>query len=200
MRVSGGGPGPIEGGGRAGGYFTGATGVTVYEGGQWPNNDESTVLTADVGSNLIHRKRLVPDCVTYRGDRIDKNTEFVRSKDIWFRPVQMAIGADGSLLICDMYRETIEHPESLPKVLKRQLDLSSTNRGRIYRVVPTDYHYSAPKWLGNASPAELVDALDDPNQWRRMTALRLIYERRQPDTAELLRAKFASCKSPEGPA
>ena len=37
MRVSGVAPGPIEGGGRAGGYFTGATGVTVYEGGQWPN-------------------------------------------------------------------------------------------------------------------------------------------------------------------
>src|SRR3954447_20886720 len=198
LRVSGQAPGPIEGGGRAGGYFTGATGVTVYEGGQWPNNDESIVLTADVGSNLIHRKRLVPDGVTYRGDRIDKNTEFVRSKDIWFRPVQMALGADGSLLICDMYRETIEHPESLPKVLKRQLDLSSGNRGRIYRVVPTDYHYSAPKWLGKASPAELVDALDDPNQWRRMTALRLIYERQQPETAERLCDKIAKCQRPEG--
>ena len=148
-------PGPIEGGGRAGGYFTGATGVTVYEGGQWPNTGDTIVLTADVGSNLIHRKRLVPDGVTYRGDRIDKNTEFVRAKDIWFRPVQMALGADGSLLICDMYRETIEHPLSLPAVLKRQLDLSSGNRGRIYRVVPTDYHYSAPKWLGKASPAEV---------------------------------------------
>jgi putative membrane-bound dehydrogenase-like protein len=198
MRVSGVAPGPIEGGGRAGGYFTGATGVTVYEGGQWPTNGDTIVLTADVGSNLVHRKRLVPDGVTYRGDRIDKNTEFVRAKDIWFRPVQMALGADGSLLICDMYRETIEHPESLPKVLKKQLDLSSGNRGRIYRVVPTNYHYTQPKWLGKASPAELVDALDDPNQWRRMTALRLIYERQQSETAELLRAKLATCKRPEG--
>jgi putative membrane-bound dehydrogenase-like protein len=198
MRVTGVAPGPIEGGGRAGGYFTGATGVTVYEGGKWPTGGDTIVLTADVGSNLIHRKRLVPDGVTYRGDRIDKNTEFVRSKDIWFRPVQMALGADGSLLICDMYRETIEHPESLPKVLKRQLDLSSGNRGRIYRVVPTDYHYSAPKWLGNAEPAEMVDALDDPNQWRRMTALRLIYERQDPATAGLLRKKFAAAKRPEG--
>jgi putative membrane-bound dehydrogenase-like protein len=197
MRVSGVAPGPIEGGGRAGGYFTGATGVTVYEGGQWPTNGDTIVLTADVGSNLIHRKRLVPDGVTYRGDRIDKNTEFVRAKDIWFRPVQMALGADGSLLICDMYRETIEHPESLPKVLKRQLDLSSGNRGRIYRVVPTDFHYAEPKWLGKASPAELVEALDDPNQWRRMTALRLIYERQQPETAELLRTRLATCKRPE---
>lgn len=198
MRVSGVAPGPIEGGGRAGGYFTGATGVTVYEGGQWPSNEDTIVLTSDVGSNLIHRKRLVPDGVTYRGDRVDKNTEFVRAKDIWFRPVQMALGADGSLLICDMYRETIEHPLSLPAVLKKQLDLASGNRGRIYRVVPTEYRYTAPKWLGKASPAELVDALDDPNQWRRMTALRLIYERRDPATTGLLRKKFGKTKHPEG--
>ena len=197
MRVSGAAPGPIEGGGRAGGYFTGATGVTVYEGGQWPTGGDTIVLTADVGSNLIHRKRLVPDGVTYRGDRIDKNFEFIRAKDIWFRPVQMALGPDGSLLICDMYRETIEHPHSLPAVLKRQLDLSSGDRGRIYRVVPTDYHYAPPQWLGKASPAELVKALDDANQWRRMTALRLIYERQQPETAELLRAKIVGCKRPE---
>src|SRR5436305_190098 len=97
-----------------------------------------------------------------------------------------------------MYREVIEHPESLPAVIKRQLDLSSGQEmGRIYRVVPADYHYTQPKWRGKATPAELVDALDDANQWRRMTALRLIYERQQPETAELLRARFATCKRPE---
>ncbi len=197
MRVSGKAPGPIEGGGRAGGYFTGATGVTVYEGGQWPTDGDTIVLTADVGSNLIHRKRLVPDGVTYRGDRIDKNTEFVRAKDIWFRPAQMALGADGSLLICDMSRETIEHPLSLPAVLKKQLNLSSSSQGRIYRVIPTEYQYKEPKWLGMATPAELVEALDSSNQWRRMTALRLIYERQQPETAELLRKQLAVCERPE---
>ncbi len=197
MRVSGKASGPVEGGGRAGGYFTGSTGVTVYEGGQWPTDGDTIVLTADVGSNLIHRKRLVPDGVTYRGDRIDKNSEFVRAKDIWFRPVQMALGADGSLLICDMCRETIEHPASLPAGLKKQLNLATSSRGRIYRVVPTEYQYKEPKWLGKATPAELVDALDSPNQWRRMTALRLIYERQQPETAELLRKKLATCERPE---
>ena len=89
------------------------------------------------------------DGVTYRGDRIDKDTEFVRSRDIWFRPVQMAIGPDGGLYVADMYREVIEHPESLPAVLKRQLDLTQRpDQGRIYRVVPADYHYSPPKLLG----------------------------------------------------
>ncbi len=167
-------PGPIEGGGRAAGYFTGSTGATIYEGGLWPNNDDATALIADVGSNLIHRKRLSPEGVTYRGDRIDKDTEFIRSKDIWFRPVQMTIGPEGALYVMDMYREVIEHPASLPAVLKRQLDLSSgQDMGRLYRVVPDDYKYKKPQLLDKASAEELAAALDDANQWRRMTAMRL---------------------------
>ena len=107
-----------------------------------------------------------------------KDTEFVRSTDIWFRPVQMAIGPEGALYVADMYRETIEHPASLPAELKRQLDLTSGNdRGRIYRIVPNDYRQTPPKPLAGASTAELVKSLDDANIWRRMTALRLIYER-----------------------
>ena len=93
LRVSGLVPGPVEGGGRAAGYFTGSTGVTMYEGGLWPGTDE-VALISDVGSNLIHRKKISGEGVTYRGDRIDNETEFVRSKDIWFRPVQMAVGPE----------------------------------------------------------------------------------------------------------
>ena len=36
LRVAGKVPGPIEGGGRASGYFTGATGITIYRGNAWP--------------------------------------------------------------------------------------------------------------------------------------------------------------------
>ncbi len=199
LRVSGAVPGPIEGGGRAAGYFTGSTGVTIYEGGLWPNNDDATALIADVGSNLIHRKRLSPEGVTYRGDRIDKNTEFIRSKDIWFRPVQMTIGPEGGLYVMDMYREVIEHPLSLPAVIKRQLDLSSgQDMGRLYRVVPSDYKYEKPKLLDMANIEELAAALDDTNQWRRMTALRLIYEKQDPKADKVLHAQLAKTERPEG--
>jgi putative membrane-bound dehydrogenase-like protein len=199
LRVSGAAPGPVEGGGRAAGYFTGSTGVTVYEGGLWPNDDDPRVLISDVGSNLIHRKRLSPDGATYRGDRIDKDSEFIRSKDIWFRPVQMTIGPEGGLYVMDMYREVIEHPKSIPAVLKDQLDLSSgEDRGRLYRVVPADYKYVAPKSLAKASTAELAAALDDGNQWRRMTALRLIYQQQDPAAGKLLHEQLAAAKRPEG--
>jgi putative membrane-bound dehydrogenase-like protein len=198
LRLAGKAPGPIEGGGRAAGYFTSATGITVYEGGLFDTAGEHWVFVADVGSNLIHRKRLLPDGVTFRGERIDKDTEFIRSTDIWFRPVQMAIGPDGALYVADMYRETIEHPLSLPPELKSQLDLTSgNNRGRIYRVVPANYQYSKPAPLAGMTTAQLVQSLDDANLWRRMTALRLLYERLDPAAAPLLTSLFKSSNRPE---
>lgn len=198
LRLTGKAPGPIEGAGRAAGYFTSATGITAYDGGLFDTGGEPWVFVADVGSNLIHRKRLLPDGVTFRGERIDKDTEFVRSKDIWFRPVQMAIGPDGALYAADMYRETIEHPLSLPAELKSQLDLSSgNNRGRVYRVVPENYRYVKPAPLADMTTAQLVQALDDANIWRRMTALRLLYERPDPAAADLLKSLFKSSNRPE---
>ncbi|MCU0707258.1 MAG: hypothetical protein MUF23_03105 [Pirellula sp.] len=111
MRLSGASIGLLEGGGRASGYFTSATGVTIYDGDQWPESERMVAVVADVGSNLVHRKLLRPDKLAYKGERIDENTEFVRSKDTWFRPVQFAHGPDGCLYIVDMARETIEHPK-----------------------------------------------------------------------------------------
>ena len=57
--------------------------------------------------------------------RVDKQSEWVTSTDIWFRPVQFANAPDGSLYVADMYREVIEHPKSLPPVIKKHLDLTS---------------------------------------------------------------------------
>ncbi|HEX5472356.1 MAG TPA: PVC-type heme-binding CxxCH protein, partial [Lacipirellulaceae bacterium] len=144
LRVEGLVSGPKEGG-HASGYFTSASGVKVYEGGLWATDPPGMVFICEPAGNLIHRKKLVPDGVTYRGERIDKHSEFVAARDIWFRPVQLAIGPEGGLYVADMYREVIEHPESLPAALRRQLNLNSRNRGRIYRIVPADYHYKKPK-------------------------------------------------------
>jgi putative membrane-bound dehydrogenase-like protein len=177
LRVQGIVPGPIEGGGRAAGYFTGATGVTIYRGNAWPEEDRGLAIVGDVGSNLIHRKRLEPHGLELRAKRIDDKREFVASRDNWFRPVQFLNAPDGALYVIDMYREVIEHPASLPPVIKKHLDLTSgRDRGRIYRIVPADFKQPKLKKLSKATTEDLVRLLGSDNGWHRDTAARLLYE------------------------
>jgi putative membrane-bound dehydrogenase-like protein len=179
LRVAGKVPGPVEGGGRASGYFTSATGVTIYTGDAWPEKYQQTsyAIVGDVGSNIVHRKRVEPKGVSFRADRVDQQHEFVASTDIWFRPVQYGHGPDGALYLADFHREVIEHPNSLPPTIKQHLDLNSGNdRGRIYRLVSDDYEYRQRLLPGDASTLQRVAMLEHPNGWHRLTAARLLTE------------------------
>src|SRR5581483_5626050 len=107
----------------------------------------------------------------YRATRAERNTEFLASTDNWFRPVNFANTPDGTLLILDMYRETIEHPWSIPDPIKKHLDLTSGHeRGRLYELVHSGAALRRHPGLSNLSSAELVKALTDPNSWWRETA------------------------------
>ena len=171
--------GPIEGGGRASGYFTSATGITIYRGNALPEMS-GFAFVGDVGSNIVHRKKLTELGVSMVGERIDKESEFIASSDIWFRPVQFANAPDGTLYIADLYREVIEHPKSLPEEIKQHLDLTSgRDRGRVYRVVPTNFKRPPKPQLGKSTVAELIATLEHPNGWHRDTASRLLVERLQ---------------------
>ncbi|CAA9398840.1 MAG: electron transport proteins [uncultured Phycisphaerae bacterium] len=183
MRASGEVKGIVEGGGRPAGYFTGATGVTIYRGDAFPAEYRGQAFIGDVGSNLVHRKVLKPtDGVLLRAERVDEDKEFLASEDIWFRPAQFASAPDGTLYVLDVCREVIEHPASIPESVKQHLDMTNgRDRGRIYRVVrdggwPTR---KAPK-LSTATTAELIEALQHDNGWHRDTASRLLYQRQDP--------------------
>ena len=85
-------PGPVEGGGRAAGYFTGATGTCVVgETSAFGSSGYDTALVCDVGSNLVHRKKLVDHGLFWEANRIDSASELVRSSDTWF-PARSAGG------------------------------------------------------------------------------------------------------------
>jgi len=177
LRVTNQSPGLVEGGGRSSGYFTSATGITIYRGNAFPEMN-GYAFVGDVGSNIVHRKKLAEQGVSMIGERIDKESEFIASTDIWFRPVQFANAPDGTLYMADLYREVIEHPKSLPEEIKQHLDLTSgRDRGRIYRVVPAKFQRPPNPRLGTATLDELFETLGHPNGWHRDTTSRLLYER-----------------------
>ncbi len=181
--------GPVEGGGRPSGYFSGATGMMIYRGDAWPKEFAGDAFVADCGANIVHHKKISQNGIAPIARRPDdeQKIEFVASRDNWFRPVQLANAPDGTLYVIDLYREVIEHPWSLPPGIKKYLDLDSGNdRGRIYRILPDGFKQRPPPNLGRASTEDLVRVLEHANGWHRDTAARLLYEREDKAATPLL--------------
>lgn len=194
--------GAVEGGGRVSGYFTGATGTTIYRGDAYGPDFVNNSFTGDAGGQLVHRKIIKPsaDGISLIGERPadEHGFEFAASKDTWVRVVNFANAPDGCLHICDMYREVIEHPWSIPDEIKKHIDLNSGNdRGRIYRIVPDKgaERIGQKVALGNASTEDLVKTLGHPNGWHRDTAQRLLFERKDKAAVPLLTALFRNADS-----
>lgn len=170
------------------GFWTSSSGITIYRGNAYGPEYRGNAFIGEVAGNLVHRQSLSPDGVTFKSKRADVETEFVRSRDTWFRPVNFVNAPDGTLHVLDMYREVIEHPWSIPDDIKAKLDLSSGNdRGRIWRLAPAGYKQPSAPRLSKATTAELVAQLENENAWWRETAQRLLLERRADAAIEPLR-------------
>lgn len=186
-------------GGKPFGFFTGATGITIYRGDAWPESHRGDLIVGDVANNLIYRANLEANGVSLTARRADPEAEFAASRDIWFRPVQFANAPDGSLFVLDMYRELIEGAAFLPPEFFEFLNVvGGHDRGRIYRIVPDGYQQrSAPK-LGEMTTDGLVALLEHRNGWHRDTASRLIYQRQDQSAVVPLRRLARDSKLPAG--
>jgi putative membrane-bound dehydrogenase-like protein len=191
-------PHPTEGA-EPSGYFSAATGVTVYRGDAWPADYRGNLFVGEVSNNLVYRARLEPNGVGFTAVRADTGPEFLASTDIWFRPVQFANGPDGALYVVDMYRYLIEATETMPSSIVKHLDVGAGfDKGRLYRIVPEDFKRSRSPRLGKALTAELVALLEHPNGWHRDTASRLLYQRQDRAAVAPLKQLAAESKYPLG--
>ena len=128
---------------------------------------ELTALVCEPVHNLVSRVVLEPDGVTFHGRRHEdeQHSEFFSSTDNWFRPVKVIEEPDGALLVCDMYRHVIEHPQWIPEAWQAQLDLYAGNRmGRIYRLSPPSASTTPAR--NSTSP----EALSEQGSLRNLTS------------------------------
>ncbi|MEO2024179.1 MAG: PVC-type heme-binding CxxCH protein, partial [Pirellulaceae bacterium] len=101
-------------GGTAGGFFTSATGIVVYQGDAWPEQYRGNLFVGEVSNNLVHRARLEGDDIQKVARRASEKAEFLASSDNWFRPIELINGPDGNLYLADMHREVIETTLAMP--------------------------------------------------------------------------------------
>ncbi|WP_395749323.1 PVC-type heme-binding CxxCH protein [Prosthecobacter sp.] len=181
------------------GVVTSSAGITVYRGDAYPPEYRDFVFVADVAGNLFYRMKLVPDGVTFKAVQVDGNKNFCTSDDLWSRPVNFVNAPDGCLHVCDMYREVIEHPWSIPDDIHSAVDLlRGRDKGRLFRLAPKSFKTRGTPKLSAVSTAELVALLDHPNAWHRETAQRLLFERQDKAAVEPLRQLVTKGSTPPG--
>ena len=107
------------------------TGMVVYEGSLLPAEFRNQIIHSDAGPNVVRSYPVQKNGAGYTAEIINI---LKGEKDQWFRPADVCIAPDGSLIIADWYDVGVGGHQAGDQV-----------RGRIYRVAPTASAYTITK-------------------------------------------------------
>lgn len=124
------------------------TGIIVYEGKLLPETFRNQVIHCDAGPNVVRAYPVQNDGAGYKAT-IANVLEGAR--DQWFRPADVCVAPDGSLIVADWYDPGVGGHQA-----------GDLGRGRIYRVAPPNTPYTMPK-LDLSSTVGALEALQSPN-------------------------------------
>lgn len=155
--------------------FTHAT--IVGDGTALPSRYIGRFLAADP----LHRNVVVAERYP-RGSTFETSDSgvAVTGQDPAFRPVYLTNAPDGAIYIADFCEEFIAHGQHY----QGQIDPST---GRIFRLRGRDMPLEKDVNIAAKTSAQLIGLLDHPNRWHRHTAVRILAERRDPETTAPLR-------------
>ena len=132
------------------------TGICVYEGALLPERFRGSLIHCDAGPNVVRAYHVKPSGA---GFKAESETIIDGSADRWFRPSDVCVAPDGSLIVADWYDPGVGGH-----------GMGDTEKGRLYRIAPKGSKWSVPAVdLGSAAGA--VAALASPNLCTRATAL-----------------------------
>lgn len=145
------------------------TGMVIYEGSLLPAQFHNQMIHADAGPNVV---RSYPAKKSGAGYTAEVVNILKGDKDQWFRPADVTVAPDGSLIVADWYDPGVGGHAA-----------GDQTRGRIYRVAPPSFKYSIPKEdYSTASGA--IKALQNPNlsvRYHAFTALQQMSKTAIPD-------------------
>jgi len=161
-------------------HFTGCAGQTVFRGDRLPKELLGNVFLPEPVGRLIRRSVVDESDAVTRISNPHPQSEFLRSSDLCFRPLNMTTGPDGCLYIVDMYRGIIQEGawvnqgSYLRKVVEQYGFQNNIGRGRVWRLVHKDFKPGPQPKMLSETPAQWVAHLAHPNGWWRDTAQRLL--------------------------
>mgnify|MGYP003335459031 FL=1 len=150
------------------------TGIAVYEGSLLPAEFRGQVIHCDAGPNVTRAYPVERDGAGYKA-RIVNILEGARDK--WFRPSDVKVAPDGSLIVADWYDPGVGGH-----------NMQDLDRGRLFRVTPKGHTgYKIPKF-DFTTPEGCIEALKNPNSATRYVAwqaLNAMQAKAQPALAKL---------------
>ena len=162
---------------------TGAAGNDIFRGDRLPAELYGQLLYGEPVARIVRQVNPVvtEGLTTLHNVFQEQQSEFIRSTDPLFRPVDMTTAPDGTLYVTDMYHGIIQEGQWAQKgsylrtkIEQYQLD-KVVKLGRIWRVTHDSKQRDTerPRML-DQKPAELVQYLSHPNGWWRDKAQQLI--------------------------
>jgi len=161
------------------------TGMQVYEGDLLPKIFKGQPIHCDAGPNVVRGYITQPDGAGYKAEIVNVMQGV---KDKWFRPSDVCVAPDGSLIVADWYDPGVGGH-----------GMGDTGRGRLFRVtVKAAEKYVMPLTghsvtVGNAALA--IDQLKSSNEATRYlawTALKGSRAKAEPELKSLFEDKKAN--------
>ena len=160
-------------------HFTASCGGEIYRGDKLPELRGELFFGEPVGRLVRRTKITMEEGVTILSNPHEKS-EFIRSTDPLFRPVNCNTAPDGTLFITDMYRGIIQegnwvmNGSYLRKAVRQHGLDKPVGMGRVYRLVQDGVAPGPQPKMNSETPAQLVAHLAHPNGWWRDTAQKLL--------------------------
>lgn len=135
--------------------------------------------------------RVVETEIKPRGSTFEtKDIQFpVTTSDSRFTPVDIKLGPDGGIYICDWYDDNVSH-------LEASVGKTDKEDGRIYRLTRKKTAPFKCVDMGKLNSLELLKYLQHPNRWYRQTALRVLGDKKDTSVLPALRSIVADENSP----
>jgi mono/diheme cytochrome c family protein/glucose/arabinose dehydrogenase len=162
---------------------TGAAGNDIFRGDRLPKEVYGQLFYGEPVARIVRQVNPVVNegLTTLHNAYQDQKSEFLKSTDPLFRPVDMATAPDGTLYIADMYHGIIQEGNWAQKgtYLRTKIEQYQLDKvirlGRIWRITHDSLERDKTRpQMFEKSAAELVDYLKHPNGWWRDKAQQLI--------------------------
>ena len=171
------------------------TGMIVYEGTLLPKVFQGQMIHCEPGHNVVRSYPVQKAGAGYSAEIVNIMKQ---EKDQWFRPADVCVAPDGSLIVADWYDPGVGGHQA-----------GDQTRGRIYRIAPENTPYKVPV-MDLSTPAGAVISLQSPNLATRYLAWEALMKFGKASENELVklfnsenprmkaRAFWALCKMIDG--